>query len=110
MQAISFAPPARAGAGEWSCTTLVSFTKRVRSCECYASLGSEGTSRTCNEQRVTTAPACHMPTSENGDGLVRRLRLSVSIFKERGTHVSRLGFGARIRTWIARFRVSSPTN
>ena len=69
-QTTSFAPPARAGAGEWSRTTLISFTKRVRSRECYASLGSEGTSRTCNEQRVTTAPACHMPTSENGDGLV----------------------------------------
>ena len=94
-------------------------------------LGSEGTSRTCNEQRVTTVPACHMPTSEKGDGLVmpppptRRRPVAfaartpsrcVSIVKERETHVSRrthvsrLGFGTRIRTWIARFRVSSPTS
>ena len=40
----------------------------------------------------------------------------VSIVKERETHVprrthvSRLGFGTRIRTWIARFRVSRPAS
>ena len=66
-------------------------------------MGSEGTSRTCNERRVTTVPACHMPTSEKGDGLVnpspptRRRPVAfadrtpsrcVSIVKERETHVS----------------------
>jgi hypothetical protein len=41
--------------------------------------GSEGTSRTCNEQRVTTAPACHMPTSEKR----RRLDVAASAYPRR---------------------------
>jgi hypothetical protein len=71
-----------------------------------------------------------MPTSEKGDGFQsasattqetaalegRAPSRCVSIVKERETHVSlrthvsRLGFGTRIRTWITRFRVSCPAS
>jgi hypothetical protein len=108
QQAISLAPPARVGAGEWSRTTLGLLTSEVHSHECDAGVGCRTWIRTKDavaRARLTAAcltsrPSCKKRRRRFG---VRRLRLTIMgdhraiaravtpclIFKELGIHVSR---------------------
>jgi hypothetical protein len=108
QQAISLAPPARVGAGEWSRTTLGLFTSEVHSHECDAGVGCRTWIRTKDavaRARLTAAcltsrPSCKKRRRRFG---VRRLRLTIMgdhraiaravtpclVFKELGIHVSR---------------------